>query len=65
MWLERERDVKLLAVTAPRRIVIRPYNVRWPGEFARVEAALRGWVTNCGVAAVAQLSEPGIAPSAQ
>jgi GrpB-like predicted nucleotidyltransferase (UPF0157 family) len=38
--LARERDVRLLAVTAPRRIVIQPYSVEWPDEFARAEAIL-------------------------
>ncbi len=33
-------EAKLLAVTAPRRIVIQPYSERWPLEFARVKNLL-------------------------
>ncbi len=57
------RDVKLLAVTAPRRIVITPYSVRWPGEFARVEEALHGALGDIAerIDHIGSTSVPGLA----
>ena len=52
-----------MAMTAPRRIVIRPYSVEWPGEFARVEEALQGALGDIAerIDHIGSTSVPGLA----
>jgi GrpB-like predicted nucleotidyltransferase (UPF0157 family) len=61
--LRARGDVKLLAVKATPRIVIQPYNVGWPGEFARLEAALGGALGDVAerVDHIGSTSVPGLA----
>ena len=50
-------------MTAPRRIVIQPYNASWPAEFARVEAALLGALGDIAhrIDHIGSTSVPGLA----
>jgi GrpB-like predicted nucleotidyltransferase (UPF0157 family) len=61
--LARAWDDTVVVMTAPRRIVIRPYSVEWPGEFARVEETLQGALGDIAqrIDHIGSTSVPGLA----